>query len=153
MLASDSELQKNYKNAVFDALTQFQFIESLLKDCIFLSHQIVQVQTKETLDFTCSKKELNKKALQALCTKYRGLTKNKALVKRIKDKTENRNIIVHEACFQNWKDRITGIDNNELHTKSIEIQKHADEASKLVGELLKERNKLELKLKQLTSRS
>lgn len=151
MLASTNGLQENYKNAVFDALTQFQFIESLLRDCIVLSYKIVQESTKDLLDFTYSESDLNKNALQALCSKYRDLTKNKDLVQRIKSKANDRNAIAHEACFQNWKDQISGIDDNQLHTKGCEIQLHADEASALVGELIKEHEKLKSKLEQLTS--
>lgn len=153
MLAPTSELQKNYKNAVFDALTQFQFIESLLKDCIVLSYRVIQEKTKDQLDFTYSESNLNKKALHALCSTYKALTKNKDLARRIKSKADDRNSIAHEACYQNWKDRISGIDDNKLHIKGCEIQHHADEASGLVGELLKEHKMLKSELKQLTSRS
>ena len=153
VLAPTSELQKNYKNAVFDALTQFQFVESLLRDCIILSYKIIQEKTKESLDFTYSESGLNKNALHALCTKYKTLTKNKGLVNRIRSKADERNRIAHEACFQNWKDKITGIGDADLHTKGYEIQLQADEASGLVSELLKEQKKLKLELEQLTSAS
>lgn len=52
LLANTNQLQANYKNAVFDALTQFQFIESLLKDCLSLSYSIIKERTQDTLDFT-----------------------------------------------------------------------------------------------------
>ena len=153
MLATTSELQKNYKNAVFDALTQFQFIESLLRDCIVLSYKIVQESTRDLLDFAYSESELNKKALHSLCTKYKAITKNKALVEHIRSKADIRNLIAHEACYQNWKDRINGIDDNELHRKGCKIRLDADQASALVGELIEEHKKLQLKLEQLTSQS
>lgn len=66
MFSPKSELQKNYKNAVFDALTQFQFIESLLRDCILLSYKIIQEKTKDVLEFTYSESDLNK----THCTLY-----------------------------------------------------------------------------------
>ncbi len=151
VLAPTRELQKNYKNAVFDALTQFQFIESLLRDCIVFSYQIIQEKTKDILDFRYSESDLNKNALHALCTKYKALTKNKELVCRIRSKADDRNTIAHEACFQYRRDRINGIQDSDLHSKGLEIQIHADEASRLVTKLLKEHKKLKLELEQLTS--
>ena len=153
MLAPTSELQKNYKNAVFDALTQFQFIEALLRDCILLSYNVIQKKTESILDFTYSEPDLNKNALHALCTKYKALTKNKELIRRIKSKADDRNTIAHEACYKNWIDMISGVDDNELHAKGCEIQSHADVASALVGELLREQKKLKSELRQLTSQS
>ncbi|UTW12097.1 hypothetical protein [Marinobacterium rhizophilum] len=150
MLAPMEELQKNYRNAVFDALAHYQFIESLLKDCITLSNKIIHEKTKDILGFTYSEKRLNDKALQALCSTYMHLTKNKSLVGRIKSAAEHRNNIAHEACFENWKDRINNIDAHKLHEKGCSIKKHADEASKMVGELLKEYKALQLELEQLT---
>lgn len=153
MLSQKSELQKNYKNAVFDALTQFQFIESLLRDCILLCYKIIQEKTKDVLEFTYSESDLNKNALHALCTKYKALSKNKELVNRIRLKADDRNKIAHEACYQNWKDRINGINDPELHTKGCEIRQHADEASSLVRDLLKEHKQLQSEFEQLTSAS
>lgn len=150
MLAPIEELHKNYKNAIFDALIQFQFIESLLKDCIILSNKVIHEKTKDILDFTYSEERLNEKALQALCGAYRRLTKNKSLIDRIKSKSKYRNNIAHEACFENWKDRINNIKAHQLHEKGCSIQKHADEASKLARELLKEHKVLQLELEQLT---
>ena len=89
--------------------------------------------------------------MQALCTKYKKLTKNKDLISRVKNKANDRNQIAHEACYKNWQDRMNGIDDKKLHDEGMRIQKHADDASKLVGELIREYSKLKPELDQLTN--
>lgn len=153
MIASTKELQKNYKNSVFSSLTQFQFVESLLKDCIIISYKIIKLSTKDILDFSCTEKEIDRKVLHALCTIYKKLCKNKDLVFRIKKAAKHRNKIAHEACYQNWKDNIAGIDDNELHRKGLEIFDHGTEATELVSALLRENKRLKEQLTKCSTRT
>lgn len=142
MTAPREELNKNYKNAVFDALMQYQFIECLLKDCINESNRIIKISTKNFLDFEYTEKDLETKALQSLVTLFRRVTTDKNLASEIKKEAVNRNQIAHEACFENWQDLMLGISDTELHKKGCKIQDHADKASEIVGKLIKELNRL-----------
>jgi hypothetical protein len=150
LLARRDELEKNYESAVFDALTQFQFLESLLRDCICLSYAIIRASVKDILDFGYDREDLERDALKTLCAKYKKLTLNKDLVGRIKKLADKRNEIAHSACFEFHKDMLSGIPDRKLHNKGVKIQQVANEASSLVTDMLKEYYSLIEKRKKLS---
>lgn len=51
---------QNYISAVFEALMNFQIIEDLLKKCILASYEILAKATPPELEFTPSKKDIEK---------------------------------------------------------------------------------------------
>ncbi|MGR2840729.1 hypothetical protein ABMX64_22175 [Vibrio vulnificus] len=155
MLADRNELQKNYEKALFSALTQFQFVESLLRTYIATSYDVIRLKIdgSDTLCYEFNEKDIETAGLQRLNTNFRKLCKNKPLHSKIKKVCEARNQLAHDACFQNFCDRMSGISDDELHKKSCEIYAYAGNVAPIVTELLRELKLLQGEHEQLTKQS
>lgn len=145
------ELQKNYEKALFSALKKFQFVESILRKYITTSYDVIRlkIQDSETLSYDFNENNIEKGGLQRLNTNFRKLCKNKELSAKIKKACDARNQLAHDAFFQNFRDQISGISNEELHRKGCEIYAQSVEVSQIVTELLRELKVLELEYEQL----
>ncbi|EPW6912904.1 hypothetical protein WOB72_22745 [Vibrio parahaemolyticus] len=155
MLAGRVELQKNYEKALFSALTQFQFVESLLRTYITTSYDVIRlkIEDSDTLSYEFNENDIETAGLQRLNTNFRKLCKNKQLSTKIKKVCNARNKLAHDACFQNFRDQMSGVSDDELHKKGCEIYAHAGEVSPIVTELLRELKVLQCEHEQLTKQS
>ncbi|MCU7965562.1 hypothetical protein L5M28_23805 [Shewanella sp. SW32] len=60
------ELQKNYEKALFSALKEFQFVESILRKYITTSYDVIRlkIQDSETLSYDFNENNIEKGGLQ-----------------------------------------------------------------------------------------
>ncbi|WP_146194344.1 hypothetical protein [Shewanella sp. BC20] len=91
--------------------------------------------------------------LSRLATRFKNICKNNDLSSKIKSVCKTRNQLAHDAFFQSFRDKINGINNEELHTKGCKIYSKSVEVSQIITELLRELKVLEQEYEQLTKQS
>ncbi|MGE6453934.1 hypothetical protein ACQKC5_16245 [Shewanella baltica] len=113
----------------------------------------MKIQDLDTLHYDFHKDNIGEWGLNRLATRFQNLCKNKELSVKIKSVCKARNHFAHDAFFQNFRDQISGISNEELHKKGCEIYAQSVEVSQIVTELLRELKVLELEYEQLPKQS
>ncbi|MCZ6404780.1 hypothetical protein O4N82_24085 [Vibrio parahaemolyticus] len=113
----------------------------------------MKIEDSDTLSYEFNENDIETAGLQRLNTNFRKLCKNKQLSTKIKKVCNARNKLAHDACFQNFRDQMSGVSDDELHKKGCEIYAHAGEVSPIVTELLRELKVLQCEHEQLTKQS
>ena len=129
-----------YRDAVFEALMNYQALEDLLKSCIFKSYEILDSTSHKVVTYNPSNDQLKsihkKSGLGSLADTFKVVTPHKEICDRIKDASEIRNVIAHSAAADFLKMRISKEGAREWHSKAVDFNKAADQASKLYLELI-----------------
>lgn len=137
----------NYVHAVFEALMNFQAIESLLKECILKSYEIIAASCPNDTTFTPSEKNIkdikNRLGLGGLVERFKEVTPHKELCKRIQAAAGKRNSLAHKAAAEYLKFPISLSGAIECQSEADNIQRAAEEANKLYYELIDIYNQIE----------
>ena len=143
----------NYVHAVFEALMNFQAIESLIKKCIIMSYEIISVSCSRNTTLTPSKRNIeaieNRLGLGALVEKFKEVTPHKDLCDRIKSASKLRNNLAHSAAVEHLKIPISLSGANICQSKAFEFEQVAEQANKLYYELIDIYNQLEIEHKKI----
>lgn len=136
-----------YRSAVFEALMYYQEIESILRDCILKSYEIIDATSHELVNFKPDKRHIDnikrKMGLGGLVEIFRTVTNHTDLCDRIKKETEKRNFIAHTAASKYLKFPISGNGARDCQSASNEIFESAMLASWIYEELVEIRNEIE----------
>lgn len=136
----------NYVHAVFEALMNFQAIESLLKKCILNSYEIIAASCPNNTTYTPSEKSKNdikkRLGLGGLAEKFKEVTPHIELCERIQTAARERNRLAHEAANDYLKFRISRSGAEECQSKADAFLYVTEEANKLYYELFDIYNKI-----------
>ena len=130
---------REYVNAVFDALLNYQVIEDLLKECIFASYGILAKTCPDNIHFSPSEREMerirNNLGLGGLVAKFEEVTSNKNLCSKIKIISKTRNELAHSAAANYLKFPLSTDGAEKLRYKASEYREASETANKLYYEL------------------
>ena len=136
-----------YRNAVFDALMYYQEIESLLRDCILKSYEIINATSHELVNFKPDKRHIDniksRMGLGGLVETFRTITNRTDLCDRIKKETKKRNFVAHAAASKYLKFPISDNGARDCQSASDDIFESATIASWIYEELVEIRNEIE----------
>lgn len=136
-----------YRNAVFEALMYYQEIESLLRDCILKSYEIINATSHEIVNFKPDKRHLDniktRMGLGGLVDTFRTITNRTDLCDRIKKETKNRNFVAHVAASKYLKFPISESGARDCQRASDQIFESATLASWIYEELVQIRNEID----------
>lgn len=129
-----------YRDAVFEALMNYQALEDLLKSCIFKSYEILDTTSHKVVTYNPSNEHLKsiqqKSGLGGLAETFKVVTPHKDICERIKAASKTRNVIAHSAAADFLKMRISEEGAKEWHAKAVDFNAAADQANKLYLELI-----------------
>jgi len=109
MLANRQELNENYEQSLFSVFTNYQFVESILRDYIVTAYEIIKIKVSgsDVITFEYSKKDIETVGLDRLNSTFKKLCDNKVLSAELKEVSQISNKLVHEAFFQKLKDQLS----------------------------------------------
>jgi hypothetical protein len=134
-------VNQSYRDACFDALTNYQALEDLLKSCIFRSHEIIDKTSHKKVTYNppdCQIKDINfdNKGLWGLADAFEKITPHKELCKQIKKSAKTRNELAHKAAVKFFKINPSEEEILAMQHKAVDYQKAANESNKLYLELV-----------------
>ncbi|MBU1310986.1 MAG: hypothetical protein KKE30_15795 [Gammaproteobacteria bacterium] len=152
MLANRQELNVNYEQSLFSAFTNYQFVESLLRDYIVTAYEIIKIRVScsNVMAFELSKKDIETFGLDRLNTTFKKLCRNKALSTAIKEVSQIRNELAHEAFFQKFKDRISEVSDEQIFEKTCKFLDCRSKLEPIITKLLRELKLIQAELESLS---
>ncbi|WP_300496937.1 hypothetical protein [uncultured Methylophaga sp.] len=137
----------NYIEASTNAILSFQMLEEVLKICIGLSYEIIQLSITKPLQFRFQANDINNLPLEQLVSKYKVITSKPEQADEIKKIIKWRNFIAHNAFRHEFLSRT---DNSPFDKHSPEdITKVLTETKRLISCLAEEMKELQQTLKSL----
>lgn len=127
-------LLQEYWNKLGNALTNFQFIEEVIKIYLDYSYKIVSENLKEQIPFDFSYEDVKKDSLRILIRKFKKFNLDKELIKKIGQLIDERNFVAHKAYLMTSVER--------------EDDKYLSEQIKRIEEVISKSNECFLELHQ-----
>lgn len=137
----------NYIEASTHAILSFQMLEEVLKICIGLSYEIIQLSVPKPVQFRFQEKDINNLPLGSLISKYKDISSKPEQADEIKKITKWRNFIAHNAFRHEFLSR-TGKSPFDKHSPE-DIGKVLTETTRLISCLAEEIKELQQILKSL----
>lgn len=135
-----------YRDAVFEALMNYQAIEELLRDCIIKSYEILDATSHETVSLKPSGRHIEnvrkKMGLGSLVETFKTLTANRDLCERILTESRTRNLVAHKAASEYLKFPISDNGARDCQEKALNIYEAAQTANWLYFELVELHNQI-----------
>lgn len=152
MLANRQDLNLNYEKSMFSAFTNYQFIESLLRDYIATAYEIIKIKVScsNVMNFEYSEKDIERFGLDRLNSTFRKLCHNKDLSKAIKDISQTRNELAHEAFFNKFKEQLSEVSDEQLFEKTCKFLECRSKLEPIITKLLRELRFIQAELKALS---
>jgi hypothetical protein len=138
MNQSSEKLMALYLQKVPCVLLTFQYIEEFLRMYIAHCYQIINFKVSKHIPFKYNYKDLQKDSLGTLLSKFKNLSKESSLIKKIENLVKDRNYCAHEAyllAYEQQKDSKYLIKEIE---KIDEIARKVEDCRELISGQLKQ---------------
>lgn len=132
--AYKKHVESKFKDAYFEAMMSFQNIESLLKDCIKKSYEILNKNGHKSVRFVPNDgefKRLSRKGLGGLIAEFRKITVHEELCDSIASLTEERNNLAHVTAGEFIENIFQRKALTQIDKEATDLNKLAQEASNL----------------------
>jgi len=121
------ELQKAYKNELYNALEKCQFIEETLKMCLISAVEITRIQVSPYFPLKYKAEDISNLPLGPLVNAFSKISNDSALLNDLRNITKDRNHVAHRSLLFTIGEMGDSVHMTKATSKLKEIAERASE--------------------------